>query len=143
MRGERKDHTLQPTALVNEAYVRLLRGGEHDWRDRAHFLAVASTVMRRILVDHARRRAAAKRRHADDPSPPDVGGRHTPEVILAVDDALTRLAVSNPRQARIVELRFFAGLTDDEVASVLGVSPRTVKRDWATAKAWLYERLRA
>jgi RNA polymerase sigma-70 factor, ECF subfamily len=146
MRGERASHTLQPTALVNEAYVRLLRGAGGKWRDRMHFLAVASTVMRRVLVDHARRRTAGKRgsgavvieMHEDD-------GAYapSPETILAVDEALTELSVSSPRQARIVELRFFAGLTEDEIAELLGVSSRTVKRDWIVAKARLYTRLRS
>lgn len=145
MRKEGRLHTLQPTALVNEAYVRLLRGGEQDWNDRVHFLAAASIVMRRVLVDHARRRAAAKRG-----ANPAVGEledwigaeQHAPETILAVDQALSRLAEAEPRQARIVEMRFFSGLTDQEVADALKVSVRTVKRDWSLAKAWLYTQLR-
>jgi RNA polymerase sigma-70 factor, ECF subfamily len=143
MRGERKDHTLQPTALVNEAYVRLLRGGPQTWNDRTHFLAVASNVMRRILVDHARRRTAHKSQRLEEPpKPPAVDAAHSPDTILAVDEALAELARSDARQARIVEMRFFSGLTDEEVATVLEISVRTVKRDWAAAKAWLYARLR-
>lgn len=149
MRGERRDHTLQPTALVHEAYVRLLGGVGQTWDGRVQFLAAASTTMRHILVDHARRRATAKRggsRVRDyaavevDPLP---GGAHSPERVLAVDAALELLRVADPRKGRVVELRFFVGFSDEEVAQVLGVSLRTVKRDWALAKAWLYQNLRS
>jgi RNA polymerase sigma factor (TIGR02999 family) len=144
LRQERKDHTLQPTALVHEAYVRLLRGGRVAWNDRIHFLAVASKAMRRILVDHARRRTTAKRGSGvvtvelTDVAMPTP---HSPERVLAVDRALSKLALVEPRQARIVELKFFAGLIDDEVAALLEVSPRTIKREWAAAKAFLYGEL--
>jgi RNA polymerase sigma factor (TIGR02999 family) len=144
MRGERAEHTLQPTALLNEAFVRLLRGRARTWNDRLHFLGVASTVMRRVLVDHARRRSTAKRGQgaivldqceAADPA----AGPHSPERVLAIDEALEQLARLEPRSARVVELRFFAGLSNEEIAALLGVSPRTVKREWTAAKAWLYE----
>jgi RNA polymerase sigma factor (TIGR02999 family) len=138
MRNERGAHTLQATALVNEAYVRLLRGAAVPWQDRNHFLSVASTVMRRVLVDHARKRATSKRGSGDTPVQMDdanvAGEAHDPETILHVDRALTELAQSNPRQARIVELRFFAGMTEEEIAGLLDVSSRTVKRDWMAAK---------
>jgi RNA polymerase sigma-70 factor (ECF subfamily) len=142
---ERGDHTLQPTALVHEAYVRLMHGATVQWKDRVHFFATASTVMRRVLVDHARRRSANKRGQGTVVlSLSEVGGlepHHSPERMLAVDHALTALEQIEPRQARVVELRFFAGLTEDEVAGALGISPRTVKREWAAAKAWLYQHL--
>jgi RNA polymerase sigma-70 factor (ECF subfamily) len=145
MRNERRSHTLQPTALVNEAYVRLLRGHAPEWKDRAHFFAVASNVMRRILVDHARRRQTAKRGHGVEPEElrdaGDPNGSHSPDIVLAVDQALSALAESDPRKARIVELRFFSGLTEEEVAHVLGISVRTAKREWSVAKAWLYHQL--
>jgi RNA polymerase sigma factor (TIGR02999 family) len=145
MRGERLGHTLQPTALVNETFMRLLQGQNIDFHDRAHFFAIASTTMRRVLVDHARARAAAKRegekvkveleeRHAiDHPQLDDV---------LILDQALTRLAEMAPGQAALVEMIYFGGLTKEEAAAVLGVSPRTVQRDWASARAWLQAELR-
>ncbi len=145
LRVERIDHTLQPTALVNEAYLRLVAQNRADWRDRGQFIAVAAQLMRRILVDHARARCTRKR----DPKQVDrvvdvmecgvVGARL--EEILAVDEALGRLAELDPQQARIVELRYFAGLTVEETAGVACISPRTVKRDWAMASAWLRTQL--
>lgn len=145
LRRERAGHSLQPTELVNEAYVRIMRPATPpQWQDRSHFFAIASTAMRRVLVDHARRRTSTKRQggikvdHDVDAMP---GVEHTPERILAIDAALTRLARIDGRQARIVELRFFSGLTEEEVAGVLGISTRTVKRDWAAAKTWLYANL--
>jgi len=145
LRRERAGHTLQPTELVNEAYVRIMRpASPAQWNDRSHFFAVASTAMRRVLVDHARRKASAKRNggvQVDHDVDAMAGGEHSPERILAIDAALTRLAATEARQARIVELRFFTGLTEEEVAGVLGVSSRTVKREWAAAKAWLYDAL--
>ena len=146
LRGERGDHTLQPTALVNEAYLRLIRGGGHAWNDRVHFFAAASTVMRRILVDHARRRGAVKRGSA--PTQADlhewtVTVNHSPERVLAVDRALEILERESPRAARVVQLKFFGGLTDEEAAQALAISTRTVKRDWRDAKQRLYELLRA
>ena len=141
---ERNDHTLQPTALINELYLRLVKQRSASWENRAHFFAVAAQLMRRILVDHARAQAAAKR---GGPSPRvslseagDVGIE--PEVeVLAVDRALSQLAEVDATQARIVELRYFSGLTVEETAHVLGTSPRTVKREWRLAKAWLYGQL--
>jgi RNA polymerase sigma factor (TIGR02999 family) len=140
MRRERRDHTLQPTALVHETYLRLMHEGGAGYESRAHFLAAASIVMRRILVDHARQRAAAKR----------PGGRQRVELndvlaaqnprldqMLALDEALTRLAACDARQARVVEMLFFGGLTAEEAAETLGVSTRTVKRDFRSARAWL------
>jgi len=144
MRNERHQLTLQPTALVNEAYVRLMRGADATWTDRVHFFAAASNAMRRILVDHARRRAAAKRGNGAvvEELQEDAGQvAHSPELVLAVDAALAGLADTAPRQARIVELRFFAGLTEDEIASLLDISSRTVKREWTKAKAFLYDQL--
>lgn len=140
LRRERADHTLQPTALVNEAYMRLVGQSEVRWQNRAHFIGVAAQLMRRILVDHARGRVASKR----------GGGRQKlslqaldsffeePDLdLVALDDALGELAEMDPQQSRIVELRFFGGLTIEETAEVVGVSPMTVKREWALAKAWL------
>jgi len=144
MRRERPDHTLQPTALVNEAYLRLLQPEDADWKDRAHFFAAASVVMRRILVDYARQRAAAKRpggkaRVEFD----DVLASAQPRIeqVLILDQALTKLAAMDARQARLVEMKFFGGLTEQEAAEVLGVSERTAKRDWAVARAWLHTQL--
>lgn len=142
LRGERPDHTLQATALVHEAYLRLADEPQARWENRAHFLAVAARAMRRILVDHARGRNAQKRGsgaarfslediEAIAPEPND----HLDLVIL--DQALARLSVIDPRQGRIIELRFFGGLTVEETAAVVGASPRTVKRDWHLARAWL------
>lgn len=145
LRRERAGHSLQPTELVNEAYVRIMRPATPpQWQDRSHFFAIASTAMRRVLVDHARRRTSTKRQggiKVDDDVDAMPGVEHTPERILAIDAALTRLARIDGRQARIVELRFFSGLTEEEVAGLLGISTRTVKRDWAAAKSWLYANL--
>jgi RNA polymerase sigma-70 factor, ECF subfamily len=145
LRRERRDHTLQPTALVHEAYIKLVAQRKTDWQGRAHFFAVASNLMRRILVDYARRQLRAKR-----------GGRQTklsldevvllsperPDRILALDECLTRLEKLDARQSRIVELRYFGGLTVDEAAGILGVSPTTVRREWTSAKAYLYGELK-
>jgi RNA polymerase sigma factor (TIGR02999 family) len=145
MRDERVSHTLQPTALVNEAYLRLADQTRVDWRNRAHFFGVAAQMMRRILVDHARERAAAKRgghRARIDLDQIEFGpALEGCEELLAVEEALTRLRAFDPQQERIVELRYFGGLTVEETADVLGVSPRTVKREWAMAKAWLQAEL--
>jgi RNA polymerase sigma factor (TIGR02999 family) len=145
LRHERPGHTLQPTALVHEAYMKLVGLRRMRWQDRAHFFAVASRLMRRILVDHARRRAAAKRgggRSALTLRGGEGGSPETELDLLALDEALARLAVLDPRQERLTDLRFFAGLDVEETAEVLGVSPATVKREWRTAKAWLYRELR-
>ena len=146
LRRERIDHTLQPTALVNELYLRLVQQRSASWENRTQFFAVAAQLMRRILVDHARAQTAAKRGGSSPRVPlsdaDDVGIEPAFEV-LAVDRALTRLATLDADQARIVELRYFSGLTVEETAHVLGTSPRTVKREWRLAKAWLYEQLSA
>jgi len=142
---ERPGNTLQATALVHEAYVRLIKQDEVEWRGRAHFFAVASQAIRRILVDHARARQTAKRggdrarvRLEEEGGPalePDVD-------LVALDEALARLAELHPRQAQVVELRFFGGLTLQEVAQYLDVSPRTVDGDWSVARAWLRREIR-
>ena len=139
LRRERPGHTLQPTALVNEAYLRMLGSMGRDWTDHAHFFRVAARVMRRILVDYARQRTAAKRSAL---APPEIeAGMAISEekltAVLAVDRALRRLEKQDPRQAKIVEMRFFGGLTEEEISLILGTSARTVKRDWTAAKAWL------
>jgi RNA polymerase sigma factor (TIGR02999 family) len=145
LRAERTGHTLQPTALVHEAYLRLVEQDHADWKDRAHFLAVAAQLMRRILVDYARGRATAKRGgvavRIEIEGLELEGERLQVEEILGVDQALDRLAVLDPQQSRVVELRYFAGLTVEEAAEALGISPRTVKRDWAMAAAWLRSEL--
>lgn len=145
MSHERQDHTLQPTALVNEMWLRLV-DRRTEWQNRAHFFGVAAMTMRRILVDHARRRDAAKRmdggvRVVLDDVLDTLQGPLPDERLLALDEALTRLEALDPRQARVVELRFFAGLPIEDVAATLDVSPGTVKREWAAARAWLYDAL--
>ncbi|HZH34944.1 MAG TPA: sigma-70 family RNA polymerase sigma factor [Pyrinomonadaceae bacterium] len=145
LRRERTDHTLQPTALVHEAYLKLIGQKEVDWQNRAHFFGVAARLMREILIDHARTRNREKR-----------GGKFQTRVvldeaisffdekdldILALDEALTNLEKLDPEQTRIVELRFFGGLTVEETAEALGISPATVKREWQTAKLWLLREL--
>ena len=142
MRGERKDHTLQTTALINEAYVRLVDQKHVRWQNRAHFLAIASQLMRRILVDYARRRQYQKRgAGAIQVTLAEVesfSDNRTPDLV-ALDEALTSLAEIDPRRSRVVELRFFGGLSIEETAEVLKVSPTTVERDWTVAKAWLHK----
>jgi len=145
MRRERPDHTLQTTALVHEAYLRLARQQALSFRDRSHFFAVAAQAMRRILVDHARTRLRAKRGGAAAPLPLDEGLAFSPEQsseLVRLDEALSRLSQLDERQGRIVELRFFGGLSVEETAESLGISPKTVKRDWSVAKAWLHGELR-
>jgi RNA polymerase sigma factor (TIGR02999 family) len=146
LRRERRGHTLQPTALVNEAYLRLFRADELEWNDRAHFLAAMAQQMRRILVDYARARNAHKRPGAqvrvEFQDVADV--QHSQPIdLLAIDQALTHLAAADPRASRVVELRFFGGLMETETAEVLGISIATVKRDWLFAKAWLLNWLEA
>ncbi len=145
LRRERRDHTLQSAALVNEAYLRLIRQEHPQWQNRAHFFGVAAQLMRHILVDHARNRAAAKR-GAGAPRltlDPDVALPQERDVdLIALDDALNQLAALDPQQSRLVELRFFGGLSIEETSVVLGVSPATVKREWATARAWLKREMR-
>jgi RNA polymerase sigma factor (TIGR02999 family) len=146
LRQERSGHTLQPTALVNEAYMQLAGQMGKDWQNRSHFYAVAAQSMRRVLVDYAREKKALKR----------AGDRQQVELdealaivsdrldeILAIDEALQRLAAFDPRGSKVVEMRFFGGMTEEEAAEVLGVTPRTVKRDWNVAKAWLHGELRS
>ena len=146
LKGERRDHTLQPSALVNETYLRLINEKAIDWQDRAHFFAIASDRMRDILVDYARRRARAKRGgHTIRVSLTDADqsvDEPLPEII-AVDEALKTLTAADARQGRIVVLRYFGGLTEEEVAAVLNLSTRTVRREWKSARAWLYSQLRA
>ncbi len=145
MAGESRGHTLQSTALVHEAFLRLV-GQRADWQSRAHFFAIAATVMRRILVDHARRANAERRGSGATPlsldgtidvAAPDTGGVNA----LALERALRELEALDPQQGRIVELRFYGGLTVEETADVLGISATTVKRDWSVARAWLFRAL--
>jgi RNA polymerase sigma-70 factor, ECF subfamily len=145
MAGERVGHSLQATALVNEAYVRLVDGKAVAWQDRAHFLAVSARVMRRILVDHARARHAQKRGGDDARVTFDEALVVTDEPrreFVALDAALEALATFDDRKSRVVELRYFGGLSVDETATALGVSPDTVMRDWRLAKAWLQGEMR-
>jgi RNA polymerase sigma factor (TIGR02999 family) len=139
LRRERPDHTLQPTALVHEAYLRLLGGSALSADNRVHFLRAASGAMRRVLVDHARARNAQKRGGAVHVTLDDnVAGHDVPMLdMLALDDALVRLGAAEPRWAQVVELKFFGGLDIPEIADTLGLSPATVKRDWQFARAWL------
>jgi RNA polymerase sigma factor (TIGR02999 family) len=144
MSRERAGHTLQTSALVNEAYLRLVDARSVRWQNRAHFFAVSAQIMRRILVDFARARHNLKRGGGARPVSLDQALLVSPELgpdVLALDEALDRLAVLNPRQSRVVELRYFGGLSEDEVAAVLAVSPRTVRHDWSLARAWLYREL--
>ena len=143
LRVERTDHTLQTTGLVHEAYLKLVDQRRTTWQNRAHFFGIAAQAMRRILVDHARRRQARKR-DAGRPVTLDdelAGTGPRSEELLAVDEALQRLTGLDPRQARIVELRYFAGLSIEETAEAVAVSPATVKREWLSAKAWLQREL--
>ena len=143
MRGERAGHTLQTTALVNEAYLRLADVEQLHWTDRAHFFAMAATMMRRILVDHARAHARDKRGGGVVMTSldADLAAPDRDVDVIALDQALERLAQIDPRQARLVELRYFAGLTIDEAAEALRISPGTLKREWVIAKAWLFREL--
>ena len=143
MRRQRPGNTLQTTALVNEAFVRLVDSDKVNWQDRSHFFAISAKLMRRVLVDAARRRMSEKRGGdrvrvtlADD-----VKSVDDPVDVIAIDEALTRLAALNSRQSKIVELRYFAGLTEEEIAETLEISTRTVRRDWNVARAWLYREL--
>jgi RNA polymerase sigma-70 factor, ECF subfamily len=151
VRQERAGQTLQRTALVHEAYVRLIDGADIDWQDRGHFFAIAAQVMRRVLVDAARARGAEKRgglleraSHASDADTHAVTapGSERAAELCALDDALTSLARLDPRRAQVIELRFFGGLTVDETAEVLQISTQTVMRDWKTARTWLARELR-
>jgi RNA polymerase sigma factor (TIGR02999 family) len=144
LRGEREGHTLQSAELVNEAYLRLVRMNPPQWESRTHFFAIAAQLIRQILVDYARRRRASKRGSGvcmlvvDDaaalPQSKDID-------VVAVDDALNALAEIDPRQSRVVELRFFAGLSLEEISKVMGIAPATVQRDWTAARAWLHREI--
>ncbi len=147
MRRERSDHTLQPTALVNEAYLRLIGQQEIDWASRQHFFVLAAKVMRRILTDHARKKNAAKRGGGTPLLPIEAidkvpGAGSDDDQIVELDEALTRFAELFPRQAKVVELRYFSGIEQREIAATLEVSERTVKRDWDFAQAWLHRELK-
>jgi len=144
IRQEKKGHTLQATALVHEAYLRMVAQHDATWQNRNHFFAVASQIMRRVLVDHARTKLALKR--GGDQLRVTLDTRLTlsdeqSDLVMALDEALDRLKALDKRQVKVVEMRFFGGLTETEIAVVLGVSERTVKRDWKMAKAWLYGEL--
>ena len=144
MRQENPGHTLQTTALVNEAYLRLVDQNRMHWKNRTHFFALSAQLMRRILVDHARKRKYAKRGGNAPKVSLDEAMAVSPERgadLIALDDALERLAAIDPRKSKVVELRFFGGLSVEETAAALGVSEMTVNRDWKMAKAWLYESL--
>ncbi len=140
LRRERSDHTLQPTALVNEAYMKLVEQKNVQWKDKGHFFAITAQLMRRILVDHARGHLAEKRGSGAVKVPLEgviAMSKEQPADLLSLDESLTRLAKIDPRQAQIVELRVFAGLSVEDSAALLGISPATVKRDWSMARAWL------
>jgi len=144
LRGERGEHTLQPTALVHEAYLRLVAQHSADWQNRAHFFGLAAEMMRRILVNHAVKNNAEKRfgnqtRLALDEIVDFTQGQDVN--LISLDEALTTLAEFDPKQAKIVELKFFAGLTNEEIAEVLSISDSTVKREWRIAKAWLHDQM--
>jgi RNA polymerase sigma-70 factor (ECF subfamily) len=146
LRHERPGHELQPTALVHEAYMRLVGHQHHSWENRAHFYAAAATTMRRILIDHARARRARKRDGELTAQPLDDAlplSREQSIELLDLDRALLELEKLSPRQVRVVEMRYFAGLSVPEVAQALGVNARTVDRDWATARSWLRARLKS
>jgi RNA polymerase sigma factor (TIGR02999 family) len=146
MRRERPDNTLQPTALVNEAYLRLIDQRDVRWQNRAHFFGIAAQLMRRILVDRARSHHAVKRGGDGERVPLNeavISAPTRPDVdLISLDDALAKLTEIDPQQSRIVELKFFGGLTVEEIAEILKISPATVKRDWSLAKAWLHREIR-
>lgn len=141
---ERPDHTLQPTALVHETFLRLAKGNQPEWEDRIHFFAVAGRLMRQILVDYARRHQAGKRGGPRERIPlgEDLAfSEDKSHQLLSLDEALGRLAKQDERQSRIVEMKFFAGLNVEEMAEILEISPRTVKREWTMARAWLHREM--
>lgn len=147
MNHERTGHTLQPTALVHEAYLRIIGGDSApiDWRNRTHFYHAAAEAMRRILVDHARRRLRVKRGGGQTPAgldDVDIAGDVKSDEILALDEAICRLEERDPRAAQVVRLRYYAGLSVEDTAAALELSPRTVKREWSFARAWLFDELR-
>jgi RNA polymerase sigma-70 factor (ECF subfamily) len=143
--SERSDHTLQPTALVHEAFLRMAGKSQPEWQNRAHFFAIAARLMRQILVDHARQRRALKRGGSGPILPLEqvlVFSDGKSAELVALDLALNRLAQQDERQSQIVEMKFFGGLSIDDIAEVLKLSPRTVKRDWTVARAWLHQEIR-
>ena len=150
LRAEPVGHTLSTTALVHEAYLKLVDQTRAEWQDRGHFFAVASGAMRRILVDYARRYRAARRGGGDDGAPvrpisldnTEIPAAERADALVALDEALDRLGRLDERQARVVECRFFGGLSEAETAAALGISQRTVAREWVTARGWLYQELR-
>ncbi len=145
LRRERVGHTLSPTALVHEAYLKLVQLDRITWEGRSHFFGAAASAMRRILISYARMHKAEKRGSGAERVPIEdvvVAARERPADLLALDEALTRLAAAHPRQAQVVELRFFAGMEIEAVADALGVSAPTIKRDWTAARAWLNRELR-
>lgn len=145
MRGQRGDHTLQPTALINEVYLKLNRGGSSLWSNRTRFLATASQAMRQVLIDHARRRGRQKNKPPGEREPLDqvvVAYEENAIDLLALDSALNRLAEMDPEMTRAVELRFFGGMSIQETADHLGMSRRTFERRWGLIRTWLYEELR-
>jgi RNA polymerase sigma factor (TIGR02999 family) len=143
MRRERSDHTLQPTALINEAYLRLI-GEDIEWTNRAHFIGLTAHVMRRVLVDYARQHNAERRAGGLKRVEMDDNLAISPErldEVLSLDEAMAKLAASSPRQARVVELRYFGGLSVEQIATILDVAPRSIKRDWALARIFLFGQL--
>ena len=145
LRGERSDHTLQPTALVHEAFLDLFGNEKFDWQDRLHFFVVASNQMRRLLVDYARAKQAGKRDGDRQRVELDEVAIYTPPLdldVLALDEALTQLAAYHPRAAQVVELKYFGGMTEKEAAEALEISISTLKREWEFARAWLFKRLK-
>jgi RNA polymerase sigma-70 factor (ECF subfamily) len=141
LRNERRDHTLQPTALVNELYLRVVAQPQQNGENRARFLGICSHIMREILIDYARKRNADKRSGPEKPIPLDeaiIAGTQRPEQLLDLEEALVRLEKRDPRQGRVVVMRFYGGLSEKEIGHILGISSRTVKRDWNVARAWLY-----
>lgn len=141
---ERSDHTLQTTALVHEAYLKLVDQREVKWQNRAHFFAISAQAMRRILIDKARRHAAVKRGEAPEKLSLDDAlnlSTDSDETMLALDEALNELETIDPQQSRVIELRYFGGLTIEETAEVMNLSPATIKREWAMARAWLYKKI--
>jgi len=144
MDSERPDHTLQATVLATDAYMGLVQHADQNWQNRAHFFGVAARAMRHILVDYSRRKRAFKRAGTNQPQEdPDqlAATIQDPDRVLALDQALTRLAQKDPRQAQVVELRYFGGLTEEEIAEVSNLSLRTVRREWSAARAWLFAEL--
>ena len=142
---ERCDHTLQPTALVHEAFLRMASGRQPEWQNRAHFIAIAARLMRQILVDHARHHRALKRGGSRETIPIEdtfVFVQEKSAELLALDQALDRLAQQDERQSQIVEMKFFGGLSIEDIAEVLKLSPRTVRRDWTVARAWLHKEIK-